>query len=68
MARRRLRVDWPECKAHGVCAEVLPELIELDEWGFPVIAPGDVPGDLSDLAQRAVTSCPTLALRLTPSR
>ena len=32
-----LRVDWPQCDARGLCAEVLPELIHVDEWGYPVI-------------------------------
>ena len=64
MTRRRLQVDWPACKAHGVCAELLPEIVELDEWGYPVIAPGPVPAALRRHAQRAVSSCPTLALRL----
>jgi ferredoxin len=68
MARRRLRVDWPACKAHGICHQVLPELVDLDEWGYPVIVPGDVPSDLRGLAQRAVASCPTLALRLVTTR
>lgn len=66
MNRRRLAVDWPACKAHGVCAELLPEIVELDEWGYPVIEPGPVPTSLNRLAQRAVSSCPTLALRLVP--
>jgi ferredoxin len=66
MARRRLAVDWPACKAHGLCAELLPEIVELDEWGYPVIAPGPVPASLKRYAQRAVSSCPTLALRLVP--
>lgn len=66
MTSRRLAVDWPACKAHGVCAELLPEIIELDEWGYPVIEPGAIPSSLKRLAQRAVSSCPTLALRLVP--
>src|SRR4051794_2178074 len=66
MERRRLAVDWPACKAHGVCAELLPEIVELDEWGYPVITPGPVPVSLKRYAQRAVSSCPTLALRLVP--
>ena len=64
VAARRLAVDWPACKAHGVCAELLPEIVELDEWGYPVIAPGPVPEALRRYAQRAVSSCPTMALRL----
>src|SRR3954447_12054386 len=66
MTRRRLAVDWPACKAHGVCAELLPEIVELDEWGYPVIEPGPVPEPLRKYAQRAVSSCPTMALRLVP--
>ena len=34
----RLRVNPIACSGHGVCAELLPELITLDEWGYPVIA------------------------------
>jgi ferredoxin len=59
----RLRVDPIACEAHGLCAELLPELIELDEWGYPVIVDGEVPAALEQLARRAVGACPTLALR-----
>jgi ferredoxin len=61
---QRIEVDPIACQAHGMCAELLPELIELDDWGYPVIADVDVPRQLRPLARRAVTVCPTLALRL----
>jgi ferredoxin len=60
---RRLRVDWPRCSAHGLCHELLPEVVGLDEWGYPVVR-GDLPDDLVELARQAVQACPTLALRL----
>jgi ferredoxin len=63
----RLWVRPIECRAHGLCAELLPELIELDEWGYPILPDGlsvDVPPPLVPLAKDAVTHCPTLALRL----
>jgi len=60
----RLEIDRIACDAYGTCAELLPEGIDLDEWGYPVIAPGNVPLHLVDLARRAVDSCPVLALRL----
>jgi ferredoxin len=66
--RRTLRVNPIACDAHGVCADLLPELIALDPWGYPVIAPGPVPDDLLAHARRAVTACPTLALRLESER
>lgn len=60
----RLAVDWTRCDAHGLCAELLPEAIALDEWGYPVLAEADLPVRLEGLARRAVRDCPTLALRL----
>lgn len=59
----RLRIDPTACTGHGVCADLLPERIELDEWGYPIIQP-DVPPALSADARRAVRGCPVLALRL----
>jgi ferredoxin len=60
----RLRVNPITCEAHGLCAELLPELIRLDDWGYPIIDHPDVPEELEDLARRAVDVCPTLALML----
>lgn len=62
----RLRVDPIACSGHGVCAELLPELITPDEWGYPVLAgDGTVPVWLMREARRAITDCPALALTLT---
>ena len=60
----KLRVNPIACSGHGLCAELLPELITLDEWGYPVIADEPVPLRLTREARRAVTDCPALALRL----
>jgi ferredoxin len=60
----RLRVDWPQCKAHGLCAELAPEVIHLDEWGYPFIDPTPLTGDVLSAVRKAVLACPTLALRL----
>jgi ferredoxin len=58
-----LRVDRIACKAHGLCAELLPELIELDEWGYPLVPTKPVPAWLRGEANAAVSACPALALR-----
>jgi ferredoxin len=60
----RLGVNPVACTGHGLCAELLPELIAVDEWGYPLIADGPVPPGLYRQARRAVTDCPALALRL----
>ena len=57
-------IDRIKCDGHGLCAEILPELIRLDDWGYPIIAPGPIHEQLLPLAQRAVESCPVLALAI----
>jgi ferredoxin len=64
MRPERLVVDPTACTAHGMCAELFPEWIQLDDWGYPMIDSGDVPPDLRDHAERAVKMCPALALKL----
>ena len=63
-AGARLRVNPIACDGRGLCAEVLPEMITLDDWGFPVIRDAEVPPGLLDEAAEAVRLCPRLALRL----
>ena len=60
----RLRVDPTVCSGHGLCAELLPELITLDEWGYPIIEDDQLPPELAKEARTAVQSCPALALSL----
>jgi ferredoxin len=62
--RTDLVVDRIACDGFGMCAELLPELIELDDWGYPIVAAGGVPDQLLRHARRAVAVCPVLALRL----
>jgi ferredoxin len=62
----RLWVDFIACDGRGLCAEVLPELVELDDWGFPILREDTVAPELLDQAAEAVRLCPLLALRLDP--
>ena len=59
----QLRIDPTACTGHGVCADLFPERIQLDEWGYPIIQPQVSPALAPD-ARRAVRGCPVLALRL----
>ena len=63
-AGTRLVVNPIECAGHGSCAELLPEAVTLDEWGYPVIDPRPLPPGLQRHARQAVAACPALALRL----
>jgi len=60
----RLTVDPIACDGRGLCAELLPELITLDDWGFPLVFVRDVPDALRGEASAAARLCPRLALRL----
>lgn len=60
----RLEVDPIGCTGHGICAELLPELIRLDDWGYPIVEHDPVPVSLLDDARRAIAACPMLALKL----
>jgi ferredoxin len=51
-----------------MCAELLPELIRLDDWGYPIIDEAEVPPELIGLARKAADACPTLALLLDEHR
>jgi len=63
-----LRVNPILCDAYGHCAELLPELIRLDEWGYPIVDAGPIPDELAKDARRAVASCPRLALLIEQRR
>ena len=62
--RPRLRVNPILCTGYGMCAELLPERITLDDWGFPILDRRSVADDLWEHARSAVAACPTGALHL----
>jgi ferredoxin len=66
--RTVISVDPTTCDGHGLCAELLPEHIRLDDWGYPIVDPAPVPPGLEPLARRAAAACPTLALLLETRR
>ncbi len=60
----RIIVNPIACTGHGLCAELFPERIRLDRWGYPIIDPTLIPPHLEAHARRAVAACPDLALRI----
>ena len=60
----RLRIDLIGCNAYGFCAELLPEAIVLDEWGYPMVDDRPLPMELVSAAKRAVRDCPRRAITL----
>ena len=62
---KSLDIDWTRCDGHGLCAELLPDRITRDDWGYPVIVSTAVADEDTTSVRRAVAICPALALRLT---
>ena len=63
----RLRVDFIACDGRGLCAELVPELITLDDWGFPIVSDQPVPAHLLPEARMTARACPLLALHISES-
>ncbi len=59
-----IAIDRIPCDGFGMSAELLPELIRFDDWGYPIVAAGAVPDALLEYAERAAAVCPVLAIRL----
>jgi len=62
--RTRIAVDPVACEAYGYCAELLPEVLSVDEWGYPVLHDKTVPDHLVEQARRAARACPRRALHV----
>ena len=60
----RILIDPIACDAYGYCAELLPEAITLDEWGYPIVDGKPLPTELFDAAKRAARDCPRRAITL----
>ena len=61
---RTLQIDRIKCDGRGLCAELLPELVRLDDWGYPILKAGPIPQHLLPHAERAAESCPVLAIAI----
>jgi ferredoxin len=56
------------CDGRGLCHDAAPGLIELDEWGFPLLPGGGLRADIARADRRAAEAathaCPVLALHI----
>jgi ferredoxin len=56
------------CDGRGLCHDAAPDLIELDEWGFPLLPGGGLRAPLTrtqrKAAEAATHACPVLALHI----
>ena len=55
MSEGALRINPILCDGHGMCAELFPERIQLDEWGYPIIDPAPLTPEL-EIGRSVVTA------------
>ena len=58
------RIDWIRCDGYGLCGDLAPNLIDLDDWRYPILPRGPLDSHQVDDARRAVDCCPMRALTL----
>jgi ferredoxin len=61
----KLSIDPNLCMAHGRCYSLAPDLIEMNDEGYPAATePIDVPAGSEQLADEVQGSCPEGAITL----
>lgn len=63
-----LVVDPVACDGVGMCAQLAPDVVALDSWGYPVVPAGPLSPAETEQAARAVAGCPRRALLMVTSR
>jgi ferredoxin len=62
-----LKVNPILCDGFGHCHELAPELVRMDEWGYPIVRLASTPMNergAYESARLAVRGCPRQALRI----
>jgi ferredoxin len=59
----QVTVDPTKCEGFGICAELAPQVFELDEWGYAAVTGGgEVPAELEAVVRRAAGACSVRAI------
>jgi ferredoxin len=60
----KVSVDDDQCRGHGVCCTICPEVFVLNDDGYTVVEVAQVPAELEAAVRQAVGSCPERAITL----
>lgn len=67
--RFHLQIDPIRCDGYGYCVELMPEYLEFDDWGFPLIKERQIGSlDALELARRVEHLCPKIAFRVVDTK
>jgi len=59
----QVKVDPEECIACGLCISLAPDVYDWDDEGKAKAIEGDVPEEQKEVAEEALESCPTEAIK-----
>ena len=59
----RVSVDEDRCAGHGMCLTLCPEVFELNDEGWAVAGPENVPAEFEAATREAIDNCPERAIR-----
>jgi ferredoxin len=60
----RVHADVDKCEGHGLCADVAPEVFDLDDDAVVVVLHEQVPPALERKAEAGARVCPVAALKV----
>jgi len=60
----KVHVDTQVCAGFGVCLGLCPEVFELHDDGYAIVLVSEVPPELEDQVQLAVSQCPSNAISI----
>ncbi len=58
----KIRVVKDRCQGHAMCRMRAPQVYALDDHGYNVMDPFDVPRELEELAEEGAEACPERAI------
>ncbi len=58
----KVTVDPERCQGHNRCRALVPEVFDVDELGYAVVALAEVPDHLVDRTLEAARNCPERAI------
>lgn len=60
----RVKIDRDLCSSDGICAELCPEVFEMDEDDIAKVIVDEVPPDAEECVREAVDSCPESCIEI----
>ncbi len=60
----KIKVDFDECEANGVCEGLAPAIFQLDDNDYLVLLDDQVTQENKAVVERAVLSCPKSAISI----